>query len=69
LSIIEYAFNAIIFVFIEIFAFMNNYDFESRMSFDSIYSTKKSTQERILRTRNINMTKKMKEVIEFIKKS
>jgi hypothetical protein len=64
----EYAFNAIIFAFTEIFAFMTNYDFESRMSFDSMNSTKKSTRERILRAREIDMTKKMKEIIEFTKR-
>jgi hypothetical protein len=64
----EYAFNSIIFVFTEIFAFMTNYDFESRMSFDSMNSIEESTRERILRTRKVNMTKKMKEIIEFIKK-
>jgi hypothetical protein len=65
---IKYAFNFIIFVFIKIFAFMTKYDFESRMSFDSVNSIEKSTRERILRTRDVDMTKKMKEIIEFTKK-
>jgi hypothetical protein len=64
----EYTFNSIIFVFTEIFAFITNHDFESRMSFDSMNSIEKSTRERILRTRDVDMTKKMKEIIEFIKK-
>jgi hypothetical protein len=66
---IEYAFNAIIFVFTDIFAFMINYDFESRMSFDFIESFEsKSVRERILRIKEVNMTKKMKKVFEFTKK-
>jgi hypothetical protein len=39
LLMIEYALNAIISAFIEIFSFMINYDFESRMSFNSIKSS------------------------------
>jgi hypothetical protein len=38
------------------------------MSFDSVNSIEESTRERILRTRKVDMTKKMKEIIEFIKK-
>jgi hypothetical protein len=63
----EYAFNAIVFVFTDISAFMINYDFELRMSFDSIESSE-STRERILRTRNVDMTKKMQNVMKFTKR-
>jgi hypothetical protein len=61
---IEYALNAIIFVLIDIFAFMINYDFESKMSFDSI-SSSESARERILQIKKVNIAKKMKEIIEF----
>jgi hypothetical protein len=61
---IEYASNAIIFASIDIFAFIINYDFESRMSFDSI-SSSESTRERILQIKKVNIAKKMKEMIEF----
>jgi hypothetical protein len=61
---IEYAFNATIFALINIFVFMINYDFESRMSFDFI-NLFESTRERILQIKKINITKKMKEIIEF----
>jgi hypothetical protein len=65
----EYASNAIIFVFIDIFVFMTNYDFESRMSFDLIESLEsRSVRERILRIKEVDMTKKMKEVFEFIRR-
>jgi hypothetical protein len=65
----EYAFNAIISVFTDIFAFMINYNFESRMSFDLIESFEsRSVRERILRIKEVNMTKKMKKVFEFTKR-
>jgi hypothetical protein len=38
------------------------------MSFDSMNSTEESIRERILKAREIDMTKKMKEVIEFTKR-
>jgi hypothetical protein len=63
----EYAFNAIVFVSTDISAFMINYDFESRMSFDFIESFE-STRERILKARNVNMTKKMQKIMKFIKR-
>jgi hypothetical protein len=66
---IEYASNAIISVFIEIFAFMINYDFELRMSFDSIKSSQlQSIRERILQAKEVNIAKKMQKVIDFTKK-
>jgi hypothetical protein len=60
----EYASNATISASTDIFAFMTNYDFEPRMSFDSI-SSSESARERILQTKRVNIAKKMKEVIEF----
>jgi NADH/NAD ratio-sensing transcriptional regulator Rex len=64
---IEYAFNIIVFVSINISAFMINYDFESRMSFNSIESLE-STRERIHKARDVNMIKKMQKVMKFIKR-
>jgi hypothetical protein len=66
---IEYASNAIISAFTEIFAFMINYDFESRMSFDSIESLKlQSTRERLLQAKEVNITDKIQKMIDFTKK-
>jgi hypothetical protein len=66
---IEYASNAIISTFTEIFAFMINYDFESRMSFDSIDSFKlQSIRERILQVKEVNIVDKMQKMIDFTKK-
>jgi hypothetical protein len=66
---IEYASNAIISAFTEIFAFMTNYDFESRMSFDSIESLKlQSTRERLLQAKEVNIADKMQKMIDFTKK-
>jgi hypothetical protein len=67
LSMIEYASNAIISAFTEIFAFMTNYDFESRMSFDSINSSE-SARERIIQFKEVNITEKMQKMIDFIKR-
>jgi hypothetical protein len=66
---IEYASNAIISTFTEIFAFMINYDFESRMSFDFIDSFKlQSIKKRILQVKEINIVDKMQKMIDFTKK-
>jgi hypothetical protein len=69
LLMIEFAFNVVISVSTELFAFMINYEFESRMFFDS--STKddyKSTRKRILTRRASNIINKMTEIWNFIKK-
>ncbi len=63
----EFAFNAATFIFIELFIFMTNYDFESRMNFDSM-SIKKSIKERILDEKTFDIIEKMKSIWEFIKK-
>jgi hypothetical protein len=45
-----------------------NYDFESRMSFDSIKSSQlQSIRERILQAKEVNIAKKMQKVIDFTK--
>jgi hypothetical protein len=46
---------------------MINYDFELRMSFNSIEPSE-STRERILRARDVDMTKKMQNVMKFTKR-
>jgi hypothetical protein len=59
----KFAFNACISVFIDIFSFLANYDFESRMSFDSqadVAEEKKTTRERMLRDVAINIEEKMR---------
>jgi hypothetical protein len=72
LSMTEFVFNAVTSTFIELFAFMTNYEFESRMSFDSSDSndSKKrlSAKERILTQKAANITDKMKNIWNFIKK-
>jgi hypothetical protein len=60
----EFASNAATSVFIELFAFMIHYDFESRMSFDSSNSNdnasreRLSVMERVLTEKAIIITKK-----------
>jgi hypothetical protein len=69
LSMIEFASNVVIFVSIELFAFMTNYEFESRMFFDS--STKvndESARKRILTRKTSDIVSKMKDIWNFIKK-
>jgi hypothetical protein len=63
----EFASNAATSAFIELFAFMANYDFESRMSFDPI-SVEGSIRERIVGKKAFVITEKMKSIWEFIKK-
>jgi hypothetical protein len=67
LSMIKYAFNAIIFVFTEIFAFITNYDFELKMSFNFINSSE-LTRERIIQFKKVNIVEKMQKMIDFIKR-
>jgi hypothetical protein len=68
---IEFASNVAKFAFTELFAFMTNYDFNSRMSFDSsnIETAKRlSIRERVLIQKTSTITKKMKDIWDFIKK-
>ncbi len=67
LSMIEFAFKAATFAFIDLFVFMTNYDFESRMSFDSI-SVEELIKERVLDKKAFVITEKMKNIWKFIKK-
>ncbi len=66
LSMTEFAFNAVVSTFIELFAFMINYEFESRMSFDSI-ANEEFVRERIQDQKASDITDKMKDIWNFIK--
>jgi hypothetical protein len=55
----EFALNAAISIFTELSAFMTNYEFESRMSFDSV-SNEESVRERIQDKKASDITDKMK---------
>jgi hypothetical protein len=57
----EFASNAAISIFIELFAFMINYEFESRMSFDSI-SNEEFVKERIQDKKASDIIDKMKSI-------
>jgi hypothetical protein len=66
---IEFAFNVVIFVSTELFIFMTNYEFESRMFFDSsLKNNYKSIRKRILNRKDSNIINKMKNIWDFIKK-
>jgi hypothetical protein len=70
----EFASNAATFAFIELFAFMINYDFKSRISYNSSNSNEVvsrewlSARERVLTKKVVIITKKMKNIWNFIKK-
>ncbi len=69
LSMIEFVFNAAISASTELSAFMTNYGFESRMSFDSSEEdSSKSARERVLCRKRSNITEKMKDIWDFTKK-
>jgi hypothetical protein len=70
---IEFASNAATSAFIELFVFMINYEYESRMSFDSSNSKnvareRLSIRKRILTRKDVFIVEKMKNIWEFIKK-
>jgi hypothetical protein len=70
----EFVSNAATFAFTELFVFMTNYDFESKMSFDSsnsnddVFREWLSTKKRVLTQKAVIITKKMKDIWYFIKK-
>ncbi len=72
LFMIEFVFNATTSTFIELFVFMTNYEFESRMSFESSDSNDSNEQlsikERMLTQKAIIIAKKMRDIWNFIKK-
>jgi hypothetical protein len=71
---IEFVFNAATFAFTALFVFMSNYDFESRMSFDSLNSNNDVSRERlsvrewILTQKAVDIVKKMRNIWDLIKK-
>ncbi len=71
LFIAEFALNAVTSAFIELFVFMTNYEFESRMSFDSSninINDRLSARKRILTQKANTIIDKMKNIWKFIKK-
>ncbi len=67
----EFASNAITSTFIELFVFMTNYEFESRMSFDSLdidIDDRLFAKKRILTQKTKIIIDKMKNIWKFIKK-
>jgi hypothetical protein len=69
----EFASNATTSTFIELFVFMTNYEYKSRMSFDSSNSKnvareRLSIRERILTQKDVCIVEKMKDIWEFIKR-
>jgi hypothetical protein len=74
LFMIEFVSNAATSVFIELSAFMTNYDFESRMSFDSsdsnndVFQERLSIKERVLTQKANIIAQKMRNIWDFIKK-
>jgi hypothetical protein len=69
LSMIEFVFNAAISAFTELFAFMTNYEFESRMNFDSFEEdNSNSAKKRVLSRKSSNIIEKMKNIWNFTKK-
>ncbi len=61
LSMIEFASNVITSAFTELFVFLANYEFESRMNFDSI-DIENTIKKRILIKKTFDITKKMKNI-------
>jgi predicted metal-dependent hydrolase len=71
LSMIEFVFNAVISTFTELSVFMTKYEFESRMSFDSLNIETNnwlSSKKRILTQKATTIVEKMKNIWDFIKK-
>jgi hypothetical protein len=67
LFMIEYAFNAFISITTQIFSFLANYDFESRMSFDSVQFEENTARKRIHRFRDRDIVFTMKNIWKFAK--
>jgi hypothetical protein len=67
LSIIEYVSNAFILITTQVFSFLINYDFESRMSFDHVSLKKNTSRDRVQRIRNKKIVFIMKKIWEFVK--
>ncbi len=69
----EFVSNVVTSTFIELFVFMTNYEFESRMSFESSNSNNSrerlSIRERVLTQRTKNIAKKMRNIWDIFKKT
>jgi hypothetical protein len=70
---IEFASNVATSAFIELFVFMTNYEYKSRMSFDSSNSTnvaqeRLTIKKRVLTQKDVFIVEKMKNIWKFIKK-
>jgi HKD family nuclease len=60
---IEFAFNAATSILTKLSAFMTNYEFESRMSFDSsIKHDQESAKDKIQDKKTFNISEKMKSI-------
>jgi hypothetical protein len=65
----EFAFNVVTLISTELFAFMTNYEFESRTFFDLFTKDNdRSAKKRILTSKTLNIINKMIEIWNFIKK-
>jgi hypothetical protein len=61
----EFAFNVVIFASTELFVFMTNYEFEPRMSFDSLdinIVDRLSARERVLTQKAETIAEKMRDI-------
>jgi hypothetical protein len=67
LSMTKYAFNAFISIITQIFSFLTNYEFESRMNFDQIKFDENTTKERVNRFRDKKRVFIMKNIWKFVK--
>jgi hypothetical protein len=60
---IEFAFNACILTSIDIFSFLANYEFESRISFDLVFKNlDDSTRQQLLRDKKMNIDQQMQDI-------
>ncbi len=68
---IEFAFNAATSTFIELFVFMTNYEYKSRMNFDSSNSAnvarkRLSIKKRVLKQKDSFIVEKMKDIVRIL---
>jgi hypothetical protein len=63
----EYAFNAFISIITQMFSFLANYEFESRMSFYQIEFDENTTKKRVNRFKDRKIMFIMKSIWKFVK--
>jgi hypothetical protein len=68
LSMTKYAFNVFISIITQMFSFLANYEFESRISFDQIEFDENTAKERVNRFKNRKIMFIMKNIWKFAKK-